>query len=290
MSKGLKYSLILHFIVFLLAFFGLPTLFHKKEPEPMMFSVEVLPITSESNVKPKKTQAPEQAKVEQPQQKPAEISPPPKPKSEEKVVEPKKEPFPEPQKEIIKKEPEKKQPEKKEEEAKKKKPDDNKDKKKKKDELEDVEALLKTLDKAKSKKSDKPKEKKPTPKVSDELLDEWNDQSDGQYNNSKPLSMSEKDAVRNQIYKCWNVPVGTKDAQNVKVVILLKLEADGSLKDTKILTSDSSDGGNKVAFRVVAESAIRAIHRCSPLQNLPAAKYDSWKELELSFDPSELIY
>jgi hypothetical protein len=284
MSRGLTYSLILHVIVFMLAVFGLPNLMIKKEPDPIAFSVEVLPISSISNVKPKKAPTPEVAKKDKPKEKPQESATPPKPKSEEKIEKPK---------EVIKKEPEKvkeKKEVKKEDQKKQTKDSKAKDQKKNKDELEDVEALLKTLEKTKSKTSDKKKEKKKNTQISDELLEELNDDSNGEYNNTKPLSMSEKDAIRNQIYKCWNVPVGTKDAENVKVVILLKLNTDGSVQETKTLTRESSDGGNKIAFRVVAESAIRAIHRCSPLENLPPNKYDSWKAVELLFDPSELIY
>jgi hypothetical protein len=35
-------------------------------------------------------------------------------------------------------------------------------------------------------------------------------------------------------------------------------------------------------------SARRAVLRSSPFKNLPADKYDSWSEVVVNFDPSEL--
>ena len=46
-----------------------------------------------------------------------------------------------------------------------------------------------------------------------------------------------------------------------------------------------SDG----AFKAAADSAIRAVHKSSPLKNLPADKYGSWKEFEINFDPKDLL-
>ena len=36
-------------------------------------------------------------------------------------------------------------------------------------------------------------------------------------------------------------------------------------------------------------SALRAVMRSSPFKNLPADKYDSWSEVVVNFDPSELL-
>ena len=38
-----------------------------------------------------------------------------------------------------------------------------------------------------------------------------------------------------------------------------------------------------------SDSALRAVHKCSPLKNLPIDKYGSWRAMELNFDPQDLL-
>ena len=40
--------------------------------------------------------------------------------------------------------------------------------------------------------------------------------------------------------------------------------------------------------RLSAESAVRAVRRCAPY-NLPPEKYDSWREILMTFDPREIL-
>ncbi len=42
-------------------------------------------------------------------------------------------------------------------------------------------------------------------------------------------------------------------------------------------------------FRAAADSALRAVHECSPLKNLPPEKYDTWHYMELNFDPKDML-
>ncbi len=41
------------------------------------------------------------------------------------------------------------------------------------------------------------------------------------------------------------------------------------------------------AFRVMAESAVRAVQSCQPIR-LPAAQYDYWQDVEVNFDPKAM--
>jgi hypothetical protein len=46
-------------------------------------------------------------------------------------------------------------------------------------------------------------------------------------------------------------------------------------------------------YKAMVESAIRAVSRSSPLKGLPPEKYmvkNGWQEIELNFDPSEMMY
>lgn len=102
------------------------------------------------------------------------------------------------------------------------------------------------------------------------------------------MSMSEIDAVRRQIERCWNPPAGAPEAENLVVEVKLTINRDGSVRriefvDTARMSSDSF-------FRAAAESVRRAIRmpQCTPLK-LPLDKYELWKDTTLRFDPRELV-
>jgi hypothetical protein len=101
------------------------------------------------------------------------------------------------------------------------------------------------------------------------------------------MTMSELDTIRLQIERCWNVPAGARDAQNMRVRIRINLNSDGSLnRPPEIL-----DEGRMADpfYRTMAESARRAVNICTPLKNLPASKYERWREITLTFDAKELL-
>ena len=104
---------------------------------------------------------------------------------------------------------------------------------------------------------------------------------------SHPMTLSEIEAVRRQIQPCWNFPVGTRDAESLRVLIRIWLNRDGSVRDAKVLDRERIDSDSKL--RAAAEAGLRAVNnpRCSPLR-LPPEKYDRWKVLTIDFDPSKL--
>ena len=101
--------------------------------------------------------------------------------------------------------------------------------------------------------------------------------------NAQMLSQSEIDALRAQIRRCWNPPAGAADAQDLRVEMNVKLRIDGSLAAEPVLL----DRGGSPYFQVFAESALRAVQRCQPY-NLPAAKYEVWKDIDLGFRLDDL--
>ena len=104
---------------------------------------------------------------------------------------------------------------------------------------------------------------------------------------SQPMTMSEIDAIRYQIERCWSIPAGARDAQNLVVRIKIFLNTDGSLsKAPEIVGGNQSDDP---FYRTAAESARRAVLKCQPLKNLPADKYANWREITLTFNPSEML-
>lgn len=104
---------------------------------------------------------------------------------------------------------------------------------------------------------------------------------------SPPLTLSEVDHVRKQIAQCWNLPAGTRDAENAKIEIAVTMNKDGSVWNAKINNKGLRD---RPHLRAMAESALRAVlnRRCQPF-NLPSEKYGRWKTMTLIFDPKEMF-
>lgn len=99
------------------------------------------------------------------------------------------------------------------------------------------------------------------------------------------LTQSEMDALRGQIQRCWNVPAGALEAENLKVSVQFQLGRSGELESNPEIISGA--GGDAVK-RAAAESARRAILQCAPY-DLPAEKYEAWAEVIVHFDPSEMF-
>ena len=107
---------------------------------------------------------------------------------------------------------------------------------------------------------------------------------------SVPMTMSEIDAIRYQIQQCWSIPAGARDAENLVVRIKVFLNSDGSLsKPPEIVGGGSGGGASDPFFRTAAESARRAVLKCSPLKNLPPDKYAQWREITLTFNPRDML-
>ncbi|MBT3533827.1 MAG: hypothetical protein HN478_08110 [Rhodospirillaceae bacterium] len=104
---------------------------------------------------------------------------------------------------------------------------------------------------------------------------------------SVPMTMSEIDAIRYQIQQCWSIPAGARDAENLVVRIKVFLNSDGSLSRAPEIVS--GDGAGDPFYRTAAESARRAVLKCSPLKNLPADKYARWREITLTFNPRDML-
>ncbi|MSO70987.1 MAG: hypothetical protein EXQ88_03090 [Alphaproteobacteria bacterium] len=94
--------------------------------------------------------------------------------------------------------------------------------------------------------------------------------------------------VRRKIEKCWNPPVGAADAGQLVVRLAVSVDPDGTVRGATVL-SDSSRPETPY-LQAAAESARRAVlnRECNPLP-LPRDRYELWKELELSFNPKELL-
>ena len=102
------------------------------------------------------------------------------------------------------------------------------------------------------------------------------------------LTLSEEDALKAQIFGCWSIPLGLPYNENLLVRIKLKLKPDGSVTKTEILDHARMNKPGQGFYKVLAESALRAVKLCQPLR-VPTTGYERWKELQLNFDAREML-
>lgn len=284
-------SLVFHLVVALLCLVGLPSFLQREIKTDYVMIAEVVTTADLTNVLIKAAQAPK---------KPIETQKPQKSIREEIIEEKKGE---EHKAEIIEKDPhrmaenialkkkeEKPQPKpaKKKAEQKAKKAETKKPSKKKDDSFEKM--IIASLEEANKKKEEKPdkKDKKIEKDFLKEMENALTGETNKEFNSNLPITMSEVDAIRNQISRNWNTTAfaGSADAKGMKVTIRIELDIEGNVVDKKPIKQNNSSP----YYKVFVESALRAIEISNPLQNLSKEKFVSWKEIEFDFDASGMIY
>lgn len=99
------------------------------------------------------------------------------------------------------------------------------------------------------------------------------------------LSRSEMDAMRDRLRQCWSPPVGALNANRLRAVLNVQFKPDGTLaRPPEVVMATTSEFGP-----VLVESAKRALSSCQPFTMLRAEHYQLWKEMEITFDPSEMF-
>lgn len=99
-----------------------------------------------------------------------------------------------------------------------------------------------------------------------------------------PMTGAERDSFRIAVNRCWNVDPGSV-ASRVIVEVGFSLNRDGTVvgNSVELLSSDGDQSATDTAF----QAARRAILRCqSGGYELPADKYDQWRDVIITFDPS----
>jgi hypothetical protein len=285
LNKSLIISSALHVALIVLTALSLPFLAKKPIDLPPIISVELIQITEKTNIPfaPKAKKIIEKAK-EKEKQLVSEQAPPKKiEKSKTKTVvsleqnketidnqTPEAVPLPEKTVKQIKTKEEKKQnPEKFDEEVKQVSEFEKK-------ELFDPNSIAALIDKS---KQDTAEVKTPKNLISQ-------DQEKNIENSS--LSLSEEDALKAQIFGCWSIPLGLPYDENLLVRIKLRLKPDGSVIDSEILDHARMNKPGQGFYKVLAESALRAIKLCQPLR-VPTTGYERWKDLQLNFDAREML-
>lgn len=99
------------------------------------------------------------------------------------------------------------------------------------------------------------------------------------------LSQTEIDALRARLMSLWSPPAGAANPEELIVTVRIRLNVDGTLSGPpQVVTS-----GHSTFFMSARESAIRAIFRGQPFDMLSPSKYDAWKDIEITFDPRDMV-
>lgn len=103
------------------------------------------------------------------------------------------------------------------------------------------------------------------------------------------MTMQLADALRSEIAPCWSPPVGAPDPSDLVVVFEVFLNPDGSVARPPQLAASSAGAATDNPFtRAAAEAARRAIYTCAPYK-LPANQYNQWQDIEIQFDPRQMM-
>ena len=283
-SSSIVISSALHISLVVLTALSLPFLSKKPIDLPPIVSVELIQITEETNIPfaPKAKKIIE--KVKEKEKKLVSEQAPPKKvkktktktvvseKKNKKIEKQNPEAVPLPEKEVKKiktKEEKKQNPEKVDNEVKQVSEFEKKD-------LFDPNNIAALIDKSKEETA--------------EIVKTNNDVTQDQVRNieNSKLTLSEEDALKAQIFGCWSIPLGLPYDENLLVRIKLKLKPDGSVTKTEILDHARMNKPGQGFYKVLAESALRAVRLCQPLR-VPASGYERWKELQLNFDAREML-
>jgi len=254
-------------MLIIIATLSLPFIVKKPIDLPPIISVELIQIADLTNIPfaPKAKKIIE--KVKKKQEKLVSEQAPPKKVKKEK---PDAVPLPDQKSEKIKKIEEKKQnPEKIDDEIKQVSEFE-------KDEMFDPNKIAALIDKSKEEIAE-------TTKKSNKIT-----QSEDSSMNLSGLTLNEEDALKAQIFGCWSIPLGLPYNENLLVRIKLKLKPDGSVIKTEILDHARMNKPGQGFYKVLAESALRAVQLCQPLR-VPTTGYERWKDLQLNFDAREML-
>ena len=284
MNRSIIISSVLHTVLIIITAMSLPFLSKKPLDIPPIVSVELIQIAEKTNVPfaPKAKKIIE--KVKEKEKLVSEQAPPKKvkktktktvvsPDQNNKKIEnqtPEAIPLPDKTVKKIKTKEEKKQnPEKVDKEVKQVSEFEKKD-------LFDPNNIAALIDKSKEETA--------------EVIKKNNDITQDQERNieNTGLTLSEEDALKAQIFGCWSIPLGLPYNENLLVRIKLKLKPDGSVTKTEILDHARMNKPGQGFYKVLAESALRAVKLCQPLR-VPTTGYERWKELQLNFDAREML-
>jgi hypothetical protein len=92
--------------------------------------------------------------------------------------------------------------------------------------------------------------------------------------------------LRIQIGDCWDIPKNVPTGQQMPVEVLISINRDHTIHDAHIVDQERLKVDQN--FQLMANAALNALKKpaCSHL-DLPDEKYEEWKDIDFTFDPSD---
>lgn len=144
-----------------------------------------------------------------------------------------------------------------------------------------VENEEKTLTKENTKKTDSKKEKptsaprkKTVVKVKREVL-----------SLDRTMTVSVVDALRVALTRCWNIDTTRDDLEDIRLTAHLKMLPTGVVD--RIWFESESRAQTDPSYAYVLDTVKAAIRTCSPFSMLPRGEFEAWKNMTLTFYPSQ---
>lgn len=262
MGKSFLLSALLHSLVVIFAWVGMPMFKRdiKDADAPIVVElVAVTEVTAAPPPKPEPEPEPEEPEPElEPEPEPAPAPPPPEPERPP----PAPEPVPAPPQDVAQ------VPAPRKVAAPPRKPEPPK-----KDSFDQLVSLVKDLEQEVS--------KRPPPTIS-EPTEQEPDERLRTLQTADRATLSERDAIKAHIENCWRIDPGKEGIQDLTVDIRVSIQRDGSVRQAVI--EDTGRYFSEPSFRTFADSARTAVLSCSNIPISPQ-RYEIFKEIVFTFTP-----
>ena len=99
------------------------------------------------------------------------------------------------------------------------------------------------------------------------------------------LSVREKFNIKTQLSGCFARFLKGKPATGISVVVKVNIASDGTIifDFDKMVDAKRYEDVTQKNYKTTIDNIVFALELCSPLRNLPAEKYDVWREFSIKF-------
>ena len=101
----------------------------------------------------------------------------------------------------------------------------------------------------------------------------------------RTMTVSVVDALRVALTRCWNIDTTRTDLEDIRLTAHLKMLPSGVVN--RVWFESESQAQTDPSFAYVLDTVRAAIRTCSPFSMLPRSEYETWKDMVLTFYPSQ---
>lgn len=99
------------------------------------------------------------------------------------------------------------------------------------------------------------------------------------------LNITIIDALRYKLSQCWNIDTTKSGLDEIRVVVHLTMEENGTIK--KMWFENENLSLTDELFKYVLDTIKQALNICQPFNILPKEEFDSWKNIQFTFYPTD---